>query len=60
MSDTQYEKIPLIYFERAVGSAKHVIDMSSFKLCCNGAQPLPAMVGVHVNPTYRYEFLASP
>jgi hypothetical protein len=60
VSDTQYEKNPLIHLERPVASHKHIIDMSSFKLCCNGTQPFPAMVGMRVNPTYRYEFLASP
>ena len=60
VSDSQHEKIPLIYLERSVSPYKHIIDMSSFKSCCNGTQPFPAMVGMRVNPTYRYEFLASP
>jgi hypothetical protein len=57
VSDTQYEKIPFIYLEQPVTSAKHVIDMSSFKLW-TGVQQLPSMFGLRADPFYTYEFLA--
>ena len=58
VSDSQHEKVPLIYLEQAVTTAKHVIDMISFKSCCTGAEPFPSLFGYRPDPVFTYEFFA--
>ena len=57
VSDDQYQIFPIIILERPVAPALHIVGMNSYRLR-TGLTPSPRMVGIHVNPTFRWEFVA--
>jgi hypothetical protein len=59
VSNSQYETHPVIELVRPVASGIHILDMNSYRLRTASTLP-PRMHGVHVNPTYSWDLLASP